>query len=349
MLMSLRPQDPPTLPEETRHVARAAFPKGTLCLCIADAFGPVYQDSQFAALFPRCGQPAAAPGQLALVVVLQFVENLSDREAADAVRGRIDWKYALGLALTDPGFDPTVLSEFRTRLVAGSADLLLLDTLLQRLQEHGLIKTLGRQRTDSTHVVAAVRTLNRLERVGETLRATLNELATVAPDWLRAMAPSTWCERYGRRVENYRLPKTEAARLKLAAAIGADGQQLLSAIEAAAEQPELAQLPAVQVLRQIWTAQYVVDAGRMRLGSAAELPSSAGQVCSPYDPDARYSNKRDTAWVGYKVQVTGDVRSGLRRAARDHQRRDDTRNHAGRQHGIARDSLQPCTLRGDAG
>jgi len=100
--MSLHPQAPPMVPEETRRVARTAFPKGTLCLRIADALGPVYRDQQFTALFPRRGQPAAAPGRLA--TVLQFVEDLSDREAADAVRGRIDWKYALGLTLSDPGF-----------------------------------------------------------------------------------------------------------------------------------------------------------------------------------------------------------------------------------------------------
>ena len=277
----LRPQSPPIVPEETRRIARAAFPKGTLCLRIADALGPVYQDGQFAALFPSLGQPAAAPGRLALAVVLQFMENLSDREAADAVRGRIDWKYALGLALTDPGFDHTVLSEVRTRLAAGDAGLLLLDTLLQRLQEQGLVKARGRQRTDSTHVLAAVRTLNRLERVGETMRATLNEVATVAPEWLQAMAPAAWYERYGRPVENYRLPKTEAARQALAATIGADGQQLLSAVDAATQQPNLAQLPTVQVLRQIWAAQYVTEDGCMRLGSTAELPPSAEQVCSP--------------------------------------------------------------------
>ena len=300
----LRPEDPPTVPDETRRVAHAAFPKGTLCLRIADALGPVYQDCQFTALFPRRGQPAEAPGRLALAVVLQFMENLSDREAADAVRGRIDWKYALGLALTDPGFDHTVLSEFRTRLVASDAGLLLLDTLLQRLQEQDLVKARGRQRTDSTHVLAAVRTLNRLERVGETMRATLNELATVAPDWLQAMAPASWYERYGRPVENYRLPKTEAACQDLAATIGTDGQHLLSAVDGAAQQPELALLPAVQILRQVWATQYVTEDESMRLGSAAELPPSAKQVCSPYDPEARYSKKRDTTWVGYKVQVT---------------------------------------------
>src|SRR5919199_3810392 len=230
----LRPQSPPIVPEETRRVARAAFPKGTLCLRIADALGPVYQDGRFASLFPHRGRPAEAPGRLALATVLQFVENLSDREAADAVRGRIDWKYALGLALTDPGFDHTVLSEFRTRLVAGGAELLLLDTLLERLKAEGLVKARGRQRTDSTHVLAAVRALNRLERVGETLRAALNELAAVAPEWLQALAPPARYERYGRRVENHRLPKTEAARSALAAEIGADGRQLLAALDAAA-------------------------------------------------------------------------------------------------------------------
>src|SRR5690348_18368722 len=131
--MSLRPQAPPTVPEATRRVARAAFPKGTPCLRIADALGPVYRDQQFTALFPRRGQPAAAPGRLALATVLQFVENLSDREAADAVRGRIDWKCALGITLSDPGFDHTVLSEFRTRLVEGGAELLLRDAVLERL------------------------------------------------------------------------------------------------------------------------------------------------------------------------------------------------------------------------
>jgi transposase len=302
--MSLRPQAPPAVPEETRRIAHAAFPKGTLCLRIADALGPVYQDNQFAALFPRRGRPAEAPGRLALAVVLQFAENLSDREAAEAVRGRIDWKYALGLALSDPGFDHTVLSEFRTRLVEGGAELLLFDALLDRLKAAGLVKARGRQRTDSTHVLAAVRTLNRLERVGETLRAALNEVATVAPEWLQALAPPAWYERYGRRVENYRLPKTEAARGALAAEIGADGRRLLGAIDAAADQPELTRLPKVEVLRRVWAAQYAEEEGRLRWRATDALPPCAEQICSPYDPDARYSTKREAGWVGYKVQLT---------------------------------------------
>src|SRR3954467_5693522 len=115
--MSLQPRPAGSIPEETRRVAQAAFPKGTLCLRIADELGPLYRDDQFADLFPTRGQPAASPARLAMVSVLPYVEGLSDRRAAAAVRGRIDWKYALGLELTDPGFDHTVLSEFRCGLV----------------------------------------------------------------------------------------------------------------------------------------------------------------------------------------------------------------------------------------
>ena len=176
-------------PKRPQRVAHAAFPKGTLCLRIADELGPLYRDDEFTDLFPNRGQPAASPARLALASVLQFVEGLSDRQAADAVRGRIDWKYALGLELTDPGFDHTVLSEFRSRLVNGQAEQRLLDTLLDQLKELGLIRERGRQRTDSTHVLAAIRVLNRLERVGETMRAALNELAVITPDWLQYWLP----------------------------------------------------------------------------------------------------------------------------------------------------------------
>jgi transposase len=198
--MSLHPQDVPPVPEETRRVARAAFPRGHVCMRMRDELGTIYHDHLFAHLFPARGQPAEAPWRLALTTVRQFAEGLSDRQAADAVRSRIDWKYALSLELTDPGFDHTVLSEFRTRLVTGQAEQLLLETLLTQVRERGLLKVRGRQRTDSTHVLAAIRVLNRRELVGETLRHALNSLAVVAPDWLRAWVPPAWFDRYGPRL-----------------------------------------------------------------------------------------------------------------------------------------------------
>ena len=143
--MSLHPQSPPLIPAETERVARAAFPKGCLTMHLMDAFGPLFEDQQFTTLFPRRGQPSEAPARLALATLLQFAEGLSDRQAADAVRGRMDWKYALALELADPGFDHTVLSAFRSRLVKGQAEQLLLDALLTRCQELGLLKKRGRQ------------------------------------------------------------------------------------------------------------------------------------------------------------------------------------------------------------
>src|SRR5262249_55262929 len=154
-----------------------------------------------------------------------------------------------------PGFYHTVHSEFRSRLVHGQAERLLLDTLLDHLSELGLIHPRGRQRTDSTHVLAAVRVLNRLERVGETMRAALKCLAVIAPEWLQALAPPEWYSRYGRRVENYHQPKTDAASEELARVIAADGERLLAAVDAATDQPVLVQIPTVLTLRRVWAEQ----------------------------------------------------------------------------------------------
>ena len=121
--MSLKPQEVSPIPEETTRVAHAAFPRGNALMRLRDLLGPIYTDAQFTALFPDDGQPALSPGRLALVSVLQFAEGLSDRQAADAVRNQIDWKYALALTLDDPGFDASVLCEFRSRLLAGGAEM----------------------------------------------------------------------------------------------------------------------------------------------------------------------------------------------------------------------------------
>ena len=147
---------------------------------------------------------------------MQFAEELSDVQAADAVRARIDWKYALALDLTDPGFDASVLSEVRQRLITGHAELLLFETMLTLFRDQGLLKAKGRQRTDSTHVLAAIQTLNRLECVGETLRHALNVLASAAPAWLQSWVPAVWFDRYGRRFAEYRLPPEKPARYALA-------------------------------------------------------------------------------------------------------------------------------------
>jgi transposase len=175
--MSLQPQPFEAVPPETGRVAQAAFPNGNIYLRLREELGPLYADEDFTPLFSKRGQPAEALWQLALVSIMQFMEGLSDRQAADAVRGRIDWKYALGLELTDAGFDASVLSEFRTRLLEGQAEHRLLERMLLVFQTKGWVKARGRQRTDATHVLAAVRALCYLVCAGETMRYVLNQLA----------------------------------------------------------------------------------------------------------------------------------------------------------------------------
>ena len=313
--MSLRPQPIGSIPEQTVRVAHAAFPKGHPSLTLRDRLGTLFQDEDFATLFPAWGSPGLPPWRLALVTLMQFRENLADRQAAEAVRARIDWKYLLGLDLTDPGFDFSVRSEFRDRLLAGSAAGLLLDKLLERCRTMGWLTARGQQRTNSTHVLAAIRVMNRLELVAETLRATRNELATVAPAWLHAMAPLAWYERYGKRIEDTRLPQGQANRDAYAQMVGEDGFALLDALEAAATPEQLRALPMIATLRQTWQRHYerASDEGTapshparssVRFKRNQELPPAAEAIESPYDPEARYRQKCDTQWTGSMVHVS---------------------------------------------
>ena len=303
--MSLRPCDQQNVPEMAAYIARAAFPKGHLYLMLRDMLGPIYEDAAFAKLFKSTrGRPAESPGRLTLVAALQYAEGLSDREAADAVRGRIEWKYLLGLEMTDAGFHYSVLSDFRKRIVENEAQRLLLEELVKRFKKAGLIKKRGRQRTDSTHVLAAIWEMNRLENVGETLRHLLNCLAVVAPEWVKAQVPCEWYERYGRRLEQWRLPKEKEERDALFETIGQDGYHLLQAIDAPTTPAWLRKVPAIETLRQIWTQQYDLQDGQVRRRKDEDLPQTEELIVSPYDTEARFSVKRDTEWCGYKVHLT---------------------------------------------
>ncbi|HZA25932.1 MAG TPA: IS1182 family transposase, partial [Dehalococcoidia bacterium] len=248
--------------------------------------------------------PAEAPWRLALVTVMQFAENLSDRQAADAVRSRIDWKYTLGLELSDPGFDHTVLCAFRDRLVEGGAQQALLDLLLERCKTLGLLKARGTQRTDSTLVLGAARGLSRLALVRETMHHTLESLARVAPDWLREQADPQWVERYQQRFPS-ELPRGKEGKRVLAETIGQDGAQLLQKIYASNGPPWLREVAAVEVLRQVWVQNYWQSAGESRWRTEVEgLPPSARFISSPYDLDTHYSRKGTSSWIGYKVHLT---------------------------------------------
>jgi transposase len=307
--MSMQPKPWPEVPADTARVARAAFRKGSLAIRARDELGSWYQDGDFAAAYGVRGAPGMSPAQLAMVTVLQFAENLTDRQAADAVRGRLDWKYCLGLALDDEGFDFSVLSEFRSRLVAAGLERSLFELLLARLKELGLVAPGGTQRTDSTHVLGAIRDLNRLELAGETVRAALEALAAAAPGWLAGVIDASWQEVYGQRIDGMRLPASETRRQDLASQYGADGLLLLEAARGPGAPGWLRDLPAVEALRQVWVQQYYrTERGAVVMRESKPggqgLPPGRSRIVSPYDTGARYSEKRGRGWLGYKIHLT---------------------------------------------
>lgn len=308
--MCLYPLPIRAVPSQTALVAKAAFPKGNPYLTLRDELGTVFEDSDFEELFATVGQPALPPWRTALVTVLQFRENMSDRQAAEAVRSRIDWKYLLGLELTGVGFDFSVLSEFRKRLIDKGQEYVLLEKLLLRCREKGLLKSRGQQRTDATRVLASIRKLNRLELVGETMRAALNELATVAPEWLSAVAPEEWYARYERRVETYRLPSSQTKQDAYAQQVGEDAYYLLACLETSGI-ADWQSLPKIEALNIVLERHYqykdnadAPDMSPVRWKSKKELPRANAGIESPYDVDARFRSRHGVNWVGYAVNVS---------------------------------------------
>jgi len=284
---------------------------------VRDALGPLFTDADFASgrlagMFSELGQPGLSPALLLMVVILQFRHNLSDRQAAEALADRISWKYALSRELDAPSFHYSVLSEFRTRLAAdGRADAVF-DLMLARLTDAGLVKAGGRQRTDSSHVIACVRRLNRIETCGESLRAALEEIIAISPGFVVPLLTEGWDQRYGRKVETSRLlGRSNASAQTLAEQIGADGQELLDTIDADPTADWMNTLPKVTILRTVWDQQYEhTRSGRLRLKDVEDLGPAAERVHSPHDPDARYSTKTtpagepDLEWVGSKCHLT---------------------------------------------
>jgi transposase len=260
------------IPKETQQVAQAVCPQGNIYMRMRDELGAIFEQAEFDKLYARVGQPGLSAWRMTLITIMQFSEGLSDRQTAEAVRLRIDWKYALGLSLTDGGFDASVLSEFRERLVESEAVDYLLKVQLDHFKRLGLLKNWKQQRTDATHILGNLRVLNQVDLLGETLRASLNALAVAAPDWLREHVPSDWYERYGQRVDSWRLPHSMAARDALSLQIAQDGSALLTASYETTAPAYVRQLPAVQILRQVWLQQLLYTDDKIALRGPDNLP-----------------------------------------------------------------------------
>jgi transposase len=302
--MSLQPEKLPEIPAETARIAHMLHPKGNRYMWLRDELGAIYTDEQFLSLYPTVGQLAEQPWRLALMCLIQYMENYTDRQLAEAVKNRIDLKYTLSLELTDPGCDFSVLSEFRSRVVKGGLEEVFLTTLLSVCQERSWLKERGKQRTDSTHIEAHIRVMNRIECVGETLRAALNSISVVIPEWIQRYVPQNWHERYDTSIGDFRLPKETEKRQALAEQIGRDGFQLLEWIYQGNTPSWLCQIPTIEILRQVWIQQFMKKEEQICWRSNENIPPASLLIASPYDHQARMSRKRETSWTGYKVHYT---------------------------------------------
>ena len=307
--MALPAQQPEPGPEDTARVARAAFPEGHRSVRLREALDTIDDEALVAPLLPPRGQPAAAPWRLAVVTRFPLAAGLADRQAADAVRSRSDWKDALSRELRDPGGDHPVRSEFRRRRLTGRAEHLRREVLLERLPAPRLRKARGRPRPDSPHVRARGRALTRVERVGETMRQALTTRAGVAPDGRRADAQPEGGQRSDRRAAEDRLPTKQERRQARAQRLGADGAAWLTAVDAAGAPSGLRAVPAVELFRRGWVQNDGPRAAEVRWRpDEAGIPASADFRSSPDDAAAPSARKRTTAGGGDTVPrtATGD-------------------------------------------
>ncbi len=301
--MSLRPRSGEQVPSLTVQIARASNPGGTTAMWVRDRLDGLWHDEDFAGWYPRDGRPGLSPAQLATVCVLQFLLGLSDRQAAEAVRCRIDFKYALAMELDDPGFHHSVLADFRERLTQDDRADRLLDLALARLKEAGLVRDRTTQRTDSTHVLAAVRDLTRLELVTEAVRAALEEVARAAGRLLVGLVDEEWGRRYGRPVRLGKNPTRPKTRIL---ATGDDACRLLERLHRHGLGCQSG--PQAEALRQIMAQNYYRDAGgrlHWRTAKDGGLPPSSGMIVSPYDTTARYvRHGHIIRWKGFAAHLT---------------------------------------------
>jgi transposase len=314
-IMCLKPQALPPIPPDTCRLAQQLFQPHHMLRLIGEEYADLLHDSDFADLYSHTGQPALSPALLALVTVLQAREHCSDRVAVEMVRFRIDWKYALHLPLEDTGFDASVLCEFRQRLVEQEATRRIFDAFLQRLQDKGWLGGRHTQRTDSLAVFGAIRQLNRLELVMETLRLSLEAIAREDALWLAQHTPEEWRDTYGQWTQAERIVKGTGAQglaetQQRLLQTGRDGFILLQAVEESQTPAAITALPAVSLLRQVWQQQYrrVEGTTLVEVELCDHASRSAEErrdlIENPHDHQARFATKRSQHWTGYKLHLT---------------------------------------------
>lgn len=299
--MCLKIRLPWPMPEETKRIGQKLLKENDVYRLIGDQLFESWNEEEYADLYSAEGKPGISPVILALVSVFQFMEKLADRQATTALRMRLDWKYALHLPLDYEGFDFSVLSEFRDRLIKGQAEGRVFEKLVEQIRGMGLIKEQGKQRTDSIAMLTKVRRLCRVETVVETLRLAIVAIVDTDREWSEEVIPPSWEEKYGERFVRQKYSEKDWKEYE--ENIGENGRWLLKRLEKGSAPAELQNLPEVQVLKTVWAQQFREEGGKMAYTDLKKYDGHT-QIQSPHDPEARYSRKRHFEWVGDKVQVT---------------------------------------------
>lgn len=299
--MCLKAQPPWSMPKETGEIGAQILAPDSVYKLVGDELFALFKEEDFADLYSEEGKPAISPVILGFVTIFQYLEKYPDRQAVEALRMRIDWKYALHLPLTYEGFDYSVLSEFRDRLLKHQAEGRIFDRLVQAFRAKGLIKERGKQRSDSIAMLSKVRRLSRLELVVESLRLAVGAVLKANRAWGEAVIPPSWEQRYGARFVMQRHTREEWEAYDRT--VGQDGQWLLERVESEGAPAGMQDLPEVQVLRTVWAQQFQEEEGKIVYQKGVTYDGHT-QIQTPHDPQARYSKKRRQEWVGGKVQVT---------------------------------------------
>jgi Transposase DDE domain/Transposase domain (DUF772) len=287
------------VPADTAAIGQRVLKPSNVYRQIGDHFDELFpEESEFAFLYDNEGRGAISPLLAALVMAFQMQEMIPDRQAAEGVAVRLDWKYALHLPLDYPGFHWTDLSAFRNRLWEHEQDRLVYDRFLKKVQELGLIKRRGKMRTDSTHVLAVVERLSQMELVTESIRVALRAVMQQAPNWAEEALPASFREVYSQQQSEYSLSQAEVQRRLVQA--GKDGFWFLAQVDRSAP-PEVGGLPDVVTLRRVLEQQFPMGPTQP---PATRRPTGEGAIESPHEPDARLGVKRGKPWIGYKLQAT---------------------------------------------
>jgi transposase len=276
--------------------------EGSLYQFVGQEIGKILTDDDFEAMYASDGRSGINPVVLSLVTVFQFVEKLPDRAAAQMAVMRLDWKYALRQELGWKGFHYSDLCNFRKRLMQHDRENQVFEKVVAYLREQGYIKAGGPQRTDSTHILGAVRALSTIDLARETIRVALRALSSSDAPWTLRYLPASFVETYApKQCFEWKRKEDLPQALQTAAR---DGAWLLAQVKQQGT-PALQALSEVKLLRRVLNEQFAKS--KENLTYTPTGPYRGNFIVTPYDVDCRRSVKRETHWIGYRCQVTETI------------------------------------------